>query len=134
MSVKKIFTFGAYKYCHIGPTYWYCSFLLFTWQSFESLWRAIFNPVIWPVQPWGGQYHSRNQQHLGFVPCPQKHMHIPQSVAGKQMVTGWSPNLGHILSERSCIPSLGKLVMLFYKILKISPVRWMRWLQNSKQI
>lgn len=148
MSIKKVFTCGVYKYCHVGPTYWHCNFLLFRRQSFESLWRAVFNPATDPckAQTYDSQSpeltktslrrpvsHQKSAV-LGFCPRPVLRGTCPFPICGRKAE-------GHKLISRpgSCtqwkvvypITRSEKLVMLSYKSMKISPIRW---LQNSKQI
>lgn len=102
----------------------YSSFLLFTWKSFDSLWRAIFNPVVGTHEAQMLQ-EPRSSGDQGIpeadsitteirgtwdllLSCPQRGMAVPWAMAGKQMVTDRSPNPGHVHSERWCIPAQGQ--------------------------
>lgn len=38
----------------------------------------------WPRHPWGGQYHNRNQQHLGFAPVLSSEAHAHSPICGRK--------------------------------------------------
>ena len=38
----------------------------------------------WPRHPWGGQYHNRNQQHLGFASILSSEAHAYSPICGRK--------------------------------------------------
>lgn len=113
-NLHVIFTCGAYKYCQVGPIYWYSSFLLFIT---ESLWRAVFNSATGPCKAQINNSHGpqltkaslrrtaspQRSVALGFCPCPVLRGTWPLPICGRNAD-------GHrlISQARSCILSLGQ--------------------------
>lgn len=151
MSIKKIFTFGAYKYAMLAQpidTAALCSLCDSRFSLCEGQYLTLSQAhakhkpttakvLSWPRHPWGGQYRNGNQWHLRFAPHPEfrgTRLFPELRQESKRSPTGLQTWV--MYSVKGCVShyQVRKAGHTFFTKAWKNPVRWTGWLQNFKQI